>query len=96
MFDNQITLKYVVNRYLKKQDTDVFENKVSFNKSIKNLDNIDYKLNMIAKNYEPKTNDKTELNTKPELNMNCLIIILISILLLNYRKNVNVINQIVY
>lgn len=92
MFDNQITLKYVVNRYLKKQDTDVFENKVSFNKSIKNLDNIDYKLNMIAKNYEPKTNDKTELNTKPELNMNCLIIILISILLLNYRKNVNVIN----
>ena len=92
MFDNQITLKYVVNRYLKKQDTDVFENKVSFNKSIKNLDNIDYKLNMIAKNYEPKTNDKTDLNTKPELNMNCLIIILISILLLNYRKNVNVIN----
>ena len=92
MFDNQITLKYVDNRYLKKQDTDVFENKVSFNKSIKNLDNIDYKLNMIAKNYEPKTNDKTELNTKPELNMNCLIIILISILLLNYRKNVNVIN----
>ena len=92
MFDNQITLKYVVNRYLKKQDTDVFENKVSFNKSIKNLDNIDYKLNMIARNYEPKTNDKTELNTKPELNMNCLIIILISILLLNYRKNVNVIN----
>ena len=92
MFDNQITLKYVVNRYLKKQDTDVFENKVSFNKSIKNLDNIDYKLNMIAKNYEPKTNDKTELNTKPELNMNCLIIILVSILLLNYRKNVNVIN----
>ena len=92
MFDNQITLKYVVNRYLKKQDTDVFENKVSFNKSIKNLDNIDYKLNMIAKNYEPKTNDKTDLNTKPELNMNCLIIILISILLLNYRKNVNLIN----
>ena len=92
MFDNQITLKHVVIRYLKKQDTDVFENKVSFNKSIKNLDNIDYKLNMIAKNYEPKTNDKTELNTKPELNMNCLIIILISILLLNYRKNVNVIN----
>ena len=92
MFDNQITLKYVVNRYLKKQDTDVFENKVSFNKSIKNLDNIDYKLNMIAENYEPKTTDKTESNTKPELNMNCLIIILISILLLNYRKNVNVIN----
>lgn len=92
MFDNQITLKHVVNRYLKKQDTDVFENKFSFNKSIKNLDNIDYKLNMIAENYEPKTNDKTELNTKPELNMNCLIIILISILLLNYRKNVNVIN----
>ena len=38
----------------------MFENKVIFHKSIKNLTDIDNRGHMIVENYEPKTKTKTE------------------------------------
>ena len=47
-------------RYLKEKDTDVFKNKFSFNKSIKNLADTDDKVNMTVDNYEHKADVETE------------------------------------
>ena len=74
----------------------MFENKISFHKSIKNLTNIDNRVNMVVENHEPKTKTKIE-NKKEmlvfgtELNSICSIIIFIPMPLLNYIKIVNVI-----
>ena len=58
-FDNRICLKNIVNKYLQEKDTDVYENQIIFDRSIKNLADIDNKKSIILKNYEPKT--KVEL-----------------------------------
>ena len=50
----QTALKNLVNRFLKEKETDVFENLFDSRKSIKNLADIDDKINLIVKNYEPK------------------------------------------
>lgn len=47
-FHNWIYLKNIVNRYLKENDTDMSASKLSFNKSIKKLIDIDNKVNMIT------------------------------------------------
>ena len=51
---HQTALKNLVNRFLKEKETDVFENLFDSRKSIKNLADIDDKINLIVKNYEPK------------------------------------------
>ena len=51
---HQTALKNLVNRFLKEKETDVFENLFDSKKSIKNLADIDDKINLIVKNYEPK------------------------------------------
>ena len=51
---HQTALKSLVNRFLKEKETDVFENLFDSRKSVKNLADIDDKINLIVKNYEPK------------------------------------------
>ena len=47
---------------ISRKDTDVFENKIIFNKSMKNFTDIDNKVNMIVQKYEPKT--KARIDSK--------------------------------
>ena len=54
-FDNQIGLKNIINRHFKEKDTDMFENHFILDRFIKNLADIEDKIQMIIEIYEPKT-----------------------------------------
>ena len=54
-FDNQIGLKNIINRHFKEKGTDVFENHFILDRFIKNLADIEDKINMIVEIYGPKT-----------------------------------------
>ena len=56
-----ISLKYIVNRYLKERNIDVIEEEFDFNISIKNVVAIADKINKIVEKYEPK---KVEIKDK--------------------------------
>ena len=56
-----ISLKYIVNRYLKERNIDVIEEEFDFNISIKNVVAIADKINTIVEKYEPK---KVEIKDK--------------------------------
>ena len=56
-----ISLKYIVNRYLKERNIDVIEEEFDFNISIKNVVAIVDKINTIVEKYEPK---KVEIKDK--------------------------------
>ena len=62
--DRRIGLKKDVNKYLKEKDIDVSQDQFDFKKLIKNLADIEYKINMIIENYKPKSNLKIEDNKR--------------------------------
>ena len=62
--DRRIGLKKDVNKYLKEKDIDVSQDQFDFKKLIKNLADIEYKINMIIENYKPKSNLKIENNKR--------------------------------
>ena len=62
--DRRIGLKKDVNKYLKEKDIDVSQDQFDFKELIKNLADIEYKINMIIENYKPKSNLKIEDNKR--------------------------------
>ena len=62
--DRRIGLKKDVNKYLKEKDIDVSQDQFDFKKLIKNLADIEYKINTIIENYKPKSNLKIEDNKR--------------------------------
>ena len=55
----------MVNKYLGEKIFDVYDRMLNFKKSIKNLPNIDNKINMIIDDYQPKS--ETKYDNKKEL-----------------------------
>ena len=65
-FDNQkVGLSKIVHKYIGEKNIDVQDGLLNFEKAMKNLANLDNKINMIIDNYKPKT--KTEYGNKKEL-----------------------------
>ena len=62
--DSRIGFKKDVNKYLKERDIDVSEDQFDFKKLIKNLADIEDKINMIIENYKLKSNVKIEDNKR--------------------------------
>ena len=62
--DSRIGFKKDVNKYLKERDIDVSEDQFDFKKLIKNLADIEDKINIIIENYKPKSNVKIEDNKR--------------------------------